>query len=57
MTPAGRDLILFLTSVLLAILLDGHEVRLREPARLDPDRPLPHTLNHTTLGFAVAARP
>jgi hypothetical protein len=57
MTPAGRDLILFLTSVLLAILLDGHEVRLWEHARLDPDRPLPHTLNHTTLGVAVAARP
>jgi cytochrome P450 len=55
-TCAGRDLVLFLTSVLLAALLDGHDLRLRQPARLDPDRPLPHTLNHATLGFAVASR-
>lgn len=53
-TCAGQDLVLFLVSTLLAAVLAGHDVRRLEPARLDPGRPLPRTLNHTTLRLAVS---
>ncbi|HEV3503749.1 MAG TPA: cytochrome P450, partial [Actinomycetes bacterium] len=56
-TCAGQDLVLFLVSTLLASLLAGHEVRLRDPSRLDPDRPLPRTLNHVTLRMGVSRSP
>ncbi|HEV3498574.1 MAG TPA: SDR family oxidoreductase, partial [Actinomycetes bacterium] len=54
---AGQDLVLFMVSTLLASLLAGHEVRLRDPSRLDPDRPLPRTLNHVTLRMGVSRSP
>ena len=52
----GRDLVLFLASTLLATLLDGRDFRLLPPARLDPDRPLPATLDPFRLRFGVTLR-
>jgi cytochrome P450 len=51
MCPA-RNLVLLLTSAMLAALLDGRPLRLLAPPRIDPDRPLPGTLNHFALRFA-----
>lgn len=50
----GRDLVLFLTSTLLAAVLHRHELRLVAPRRLLAGRPLPGTLNHTAIRFAAA---
>ena len=50
----ARDLVLFLTSTLLAAVLHRHELRLVAPRRLLADRPLPGTLNHTAIRFSVA---
>jgi cytochrome P450 len=47
----GRELVLLLTSTMLAELLEDLELRLKPPARLDPHRPLPATLNNYALGF------
>lgn len=49
---AGRNLVLFLTSSLLAALLDAADFRLLSP-RLDHRHPLPRTLNHFSLRFAT----
>lgn len=51
----GRDLVLFVTSTLLAMLCQQYELRLLKPS-LDPGRPLPGTLDHTAIRFAVSAR-
>jgi cytochrome P450 len=51
----GRNLVLHVTSTLLAALLDQHDYRLTK-ARLDHRRPLPRTLDHFTLRFAVTGR-
>lgn len=51
----GRDLVLFLTSTLLAAVLHQHELRLVTPRRLVPWRPVPGTLNHTAIRFATGA--
>jgi cytochrome P450 len=56
-TCAGQDLVLFMVSTLLAAVLVGHDLRLRDPLRLDPDRPLPWTLNHVALRMAVSRAP
>ena len=53
---AGRNLALLVASTLLAALLERHEFRLTSPARLDPQRPLPGTLNPFGLHFQVTAR-
>lgn len=50
---AGRELVLFTVTALLAALLERREVRLVEPAGLRPDRPLPHSLNHFALRLAT----
>lgn len=50
----ARDLVLFLTSTLLAAVLHRHELRLVAPRRLLAHRPLPGTLNHTAIRFIVA---
>jgi hypothetical protein len=50
----GRSLVLLLGSAMLAGLLRGTRFRLPRPARLDPSRPLPATLNHFGLKFEVA---
>jgi len=44
---------LFLGGSVLAGLLGRDDLRLMDRARLDPERPLPRTLNHAILGFAV----
>ncbi|URN17111.1 MULTISPECIES: cytochrome P450 [Streptomyces] len=53
----GEDLVLFLTSTLLAALLERHVHLPERPGRLRPDRPLPRTLDHFGLRFAVVPRP
>jgi cytochrome P450 len=50
----GRNLVLFTTGTLLATLLDRYH--LRPVGGLDPAGPLPGTLDHTALRFAVTAR-
>lgn len=54
-TCPGRDLVLFTTSSLLATVLRTSRLRLRG-ARLDASRPLPRTLAHSILCFAVHPR-
>jgi cytochrome P450 len=50
----GRNLMLLIGSAMLAALLDGREVRVTSPVRLDPDRPLPaEELNNYALRFAL----
>jgi cytochrome P450 len=50
----GRNLVLFVTSSVLANLLHALDFRLASDPQLDPDRPLPMTLNQLTLNFTVA---
>lgn len=50
---AGRNLVLLLTSATLTRLLDGRQIRLEGPRRVDPSRPLPATIDHFTLRFAL----
>jgi len=40
---------------MIAALLDDRQIRLKPPKRLDPQRPLPATLNNYALRFEVAA--
>ncbi len=49
----GEDLVLFLSSTLLAALVERHTYLPDRPGRLRPDRPLPRTLDHFGLRFAV----
>jgi cytochrome P450 len=56
-TCPGRNLVLLLSSVMLASLIGGREVRLLPPTPIDPRRPLPGTLNHFALRFELASRP
>jgi cytochrome P450 len=48
-----RHLVLLLSSTMLAALLDGRQVRLQPPNRLQEDEPLPATLNNYSLRFAL----
>jgi hypothetical protein len=52
----GRNLVLFVTSTLLAHLLTAMSFELRSTPRPSPREPLPMTLNHLTLDFAVQPR-
>ena len=52
-TCPGQNLVLLLASTALASLLDGHRFVLQGPTRLDAHRPLPATLNHFALHFAL----
>ena len=51
----GRNLVLFLTSAMLAALIDDRQIRLRPPARLNAYQPLPATLNNYALRFELGA--
>jgi hypothetical protein len=51
----GRNLVLFVTSTLLAHLLDAMDLALESAPRLPADRPLPLTLNQ--FGLSFKARP
>jgi cytochrome P450 len=53
----GRNLVLFVTSSVLAHLLQALDFRLSSEPRPAPDRPLPMTINQLTLDFAVAPAP
>ncbi|MEV0074885.1 cytochrome P450 [Nocardia neocaledoniensis] len=50
----GRDLVLFVTSTLLAHLLRGARFELRSTPRLAPGEPLPLTYNNFGVDFAVS---
>lgn len=52
----GRYLVLMLTSAFLSHLLEGMELKLERPGRLNPDQPLPGTLNNYSLRFSVRRR-
>jgi cytochrome P450 len=47
----GRHLVLLLTTAMLAELMGDSGVKLKAGARLEPDQPLPGTLNHFALRF------
>jgi hypothetical protein len=49
----GRNLVLFVTSTLLANMLSALRFELTSTPKLSPDKPLPMTLNQLTLDFAV----
>ncbi len=49
----GRNLVLLLTSTMLAALLDQRQVRLQPENRLDARQPLPGTLNNYSLRFTI----
>lgn len=52
----GRNLVLLVTSSMLAALLERHDLRLRPATRLDRRHPLPGTLDPFTLNFHVLPR-
>jgi cytochrome P450 len=52
----GRNLVLLVTSRLVAALLGDNDVRLLS-GRLDPAGPLPRSLNHTTVRLAIRQPP
>lgn len=53
----GRNLVLLLSSAMLAELLGGRQARLTSPTPLNPDRPLPVAeLNHYALRFELHGR-
>ncbi|MDN3296133.1 cytochrome P450 [Streptomyces ficellus] len=49
----GQDLVLLVTSTMVAALLERHTYLPERPGRLRPDRPLPRTLDHFGLRFAA----
>lgn len=49
----GWNLVLLVSSVMLAVLLDGRQIRLQPPTRLDARRPLPGTLDNYSLRFEL----
>ncbi|MGX1884507.1 cytochrome P450 [Streptomyces sp. NPDC055287] len=53
----GEDLVLLVTSTLVAALMERHDFRLHGPGGLRAGRPLPYTLSHFALRFSAAARP
>ncbi|MGO1052324.1 cytochrome P450 [Crossiella sp. CA198] len=52
----GRNLVLFLTTQVLATLRREHEIGLLSRAHLRPEHPLPSVLNHFALRFALSRR-
>jgi cytochrome P450 len=49
----GRELVLFLTTAMLSELLRDTRVRLRNPNKFAPGKPVPATLNHFRLHFEL----
>ena len=49
----GRQLVLLLTSAMVATLISHRDLRAASPSRLDRQRPMPATLNHFTLRFQL----
>jgi hypothetical protein len=55
---AGRTIVLDVAGAVLSRLVATHRLTLHgEPPRLAPDRPLPRTLDQTTLRIGLASRP
>jgi cytochrome P450 len=52
----ARDMVPLVGAMAMAELLRAREVRMRAPERLDPDQPLPATLDNYTLEFALEKR-
>jgi cytochrome P450 len=52
----GKQLVLLLTSAALASLVSGHDVRLEEGQDLDPERPLPGTMDNYSVRLGVSPR-
>ncbi|KPC61537.1 cytochrome P450 [Streptomyces chattanoogensis] len=53
----GQDLVLYTAATLLAALLRDHKALLLLPRRpLAPPLPLPHTIDHTSLRFALTPK-
>jgi cytochrome P450 len=52
----GKQLVLLLTSATLASLVGGHDLRVAEGQALDPERPLPGTMDNYSVTLAVAPR-
>jgi cytochrome P450 len=50
----GKNLVLLLTSAMLAALLEARQFRLTQPERLRADLPLPGTLDNYSLRFDVS---
>jgi cytochrome P450 len=49
----GRNIVLLVSSAFNATVLKGRPLRLAEPARMRPDRPLPASQNHFSLRFEL----
>ena len=52
----GRNLMLYVSSTLLATLIQRQDFQLTAPSPVDPPRALPRTLNNFALRFAVTPR-
>jgi cytochrome P450 len=52
----GQNLVLLLSSAMLAMLLENLDLRMEAAERLDPSRPLPGILDNYTLRFEVRTR-
>jgi cytochrome P450 len=52
----GQQVVLLLTSLVLASLLGDSELRMQPTRRLDPHQPLPATLNNFSVRFTVHPR-
>ena len=52
----ARDLVLMVAAMVLSEILGTHDARLADPARLDPARPLPPTLDNYTIEFTLTER-
>ncbi|WP_104181786.1 cytochrome P450 [Arthrobacter sp. B0490] len=52
----GKQLVLLLTSAALASLVGGHDFRVEEGQILDPDRPLPGTMDNYSVRLGVSPR-
>jgi cytochrome P450 len=52
----GQNLVLMLTTTMLANLIGNRDVELKKPKRLGPDKPLPGTLNNYGLRFELSPR-
>jgi cytochrome P450 len=50
----GRHVVLLTTTAMLAALIDGRQVQLEPPDRLDASKPLPGTLDNYSLRFKLA---
>ncbi|PPB50460.1 cytochrome P450 [Arthrobacter pityocampae] len=52
----GKQLVLLVTSAALAALVAGHDFRVEEGQALDPERPLPGTMDNYSVRLGVSGR-